>query len=213
VSAAPKVSPVSAKQRVADKANLVKARAAQKGKPRTARQKAASRQNLVKARAAQTARREGKKPVKAKTAQAPYSQLGLDPGRELPTESPVSLHVLPLCAAVAVAGSLYQQCGAEATRQQIWELYQRTGDGPIAGVLEAVAEHGLAGWRLSGFEPATPDRFFPGLVCGIRLGTGYHAVLAVPGGMRSWGMVLPLAGTPEEAWILDWEETCVRPAA
>jgi phage tail protein X len=195
VSAAPRAAAQTPKQHAASIGNLVKARAAQRRSGalhhHTAKQQAASRQNLVKARSAQRARRSGKTYKPAKNAKAPCGAAGL--------------HSLPLCAAVAVAASLAWAGGPEAGHGQVWELYQRTGPGPVADVLEAVAEHGLAGWRLASFEPACPDLYFPGLVYGIQLSIGYHAVLSTRHGMLSWGMVLPLLGTPEEAWILGWE--------
>lgn len=189
--------------------NLVKARAAQRRSGalhhHTARQKAASRQNLVKARAAQKSRRSGKTPVSHKAAQAPYPQLNLGLPALVPNESGDSLHLLPLCAAVAVAASLREQTGIVIPDESLLAWHESVQGGRICDLLEAAAGHGLAGRRLLSYEPAAPDLFFPGLVYGIRLSTGYHAVLTTRGGMLSWGMVLPLLGTPEEAWILEWE--------
>lgn len=220
MSAAPRATHQSPKQRAASVGNLVKARAAQRRSGalhhHTARQKAASQRNLVRARAAQSSRRSGKTPVSRKAAQVPSPvTLGtgcLDWRSDPRLDGPGSLHSLPVCAAIAVAGSLWQQHGVVATIRQVWDLYQLAGDGPVSGVLEAAAEHGLAGRRLVSFQPADPDLFFPGLVCGVQLSLGYHAVLTTRGGMLSWGMVLPLLGAPEEAWILDWEDPCERSA-
>jgi hypothetical protein len=33
---------------------------------------------------------------------------------------------------------------------------------------------------------------------------GYHAVLAHPYGMVSWGWVMAWSGEPQEAWELQW---------
>jgi hypothetical protein len=202
VSAAPRASAQSPKQRAASVGNLVKARAAQRRSGalhhHTAKQQAASRQNLVKARSAQKSRRAGKTPVSSKTAQAPWGDGGL--------------HSLPVCAAVALAASLWQQTGITVPDGDILALGDNLAGGCLGDYLEAAAEHGLAGRRLRAFEPASPDLFFPGLVYGIQLPTGYHAVLSVQAGMLSWGTVLPLLGTPEEAWILDWEIPDDKPA-
>jgi hypothetical protein len=202
MSAAPRASTQSPRQRAASIGNLVKARAAQRRSGalhhHTARQKSASRQNLVKARAAQSSRRSGKTPAVRKAAQAPWGDDGL--------------HSLPLCAAVAVAASLREQTGIVVPDADILALGDNLAGGCLGDYLEAAATVGLAGRRLLSFEPAAPDLFFPGLVYGIQLSIGHHAVLTTRGGMLSWGRVLPLLGTPEEAWILDWEEPCERAA-
>jgi hypothetical protein len=210
MAAQPKVSHITAKQRAADKANLVKARAAAAHKPRTARQKVAARQNLVKARAAQRSRRGGKTPVARKKAAAPLNlQLNLAPEagdttrNRFPLQVP-GLHLLPVCAAVAVAASLQMQCGVIATAAEILDLYQQAGVTAIGTVLEAAAGYGLAGRRLARFTPLDPELCLDGLVCGIQLPYGYHAVCTAEDGMLSWGMLLPLAGIPEEAWLLEW---------
>lgn len=198
---APKASAthLTGKQLAADRANLKKARAVARLLPRTSKQKNASRHNLVKARAAQRARRGGKTPVGKKSAQAPDDSLrfGVRQGE-------VSLHSLPVCAAVAAAASLQQWTGITASLADIWELYLRAGESTLAVTLEAVAEHGLAGARLESFQEIDPCYLAPGLLYGIRLAAGYHAVLSAPGGMLSWGSVIPLAGEPEEAWLLEW---------
>ena len=191
------VSPhhITAKQLAADRANLKKARAAQKGKKRTAKQIAASRQNLVKARAAQKARRQGKKFVTKKQAQAPDSR-----------ETSALLHLLPACAPVALAEHLRFWTGAHIPDEEILALHRMLGGGAtVTDVFEAAAER-----EFCGFRPDTWTRCdvstqgVPGLIYGLTVTAGYHAVLAVPGGMRSWGLVLPWPGEPEEAWHLEW---------
>lgn len=191
------VSHVSAKARAADKANLKKARAVARLLPRTGKQKAASRQSLVKARAAQKARRSGKGAVTAKKPAAP-APAGYEPGMDL--------HSLPVCAAVAMAASLQAWGGAVASVAEIIGLYERAGAVTLGGMCEAVAELGLAGWRLSWFAPADLAIPWPGMVYGVQLDAGYHAVLRTPAGLASWGLEIPLAGSPEEAWMLEWEE-------
>lgn len=194
VAAAPKVSHQTPKQHAASVNNLRKARAVARLKPRTAKQKAASRLSLVKARAAQKARRGGKTPVAAKKPQAPDLLTGQ------------GIHSLPVCAAVAAAASLQAWTGIIASAAEVWELYLRAGETSIAATLEAVAEHGLAGARLESFQAADPCYLAPGLLYGVQLAIGYHAVLSAPGGMLSWGNVIPLAGEPEEAWLLEWKD-------
>ena len=34
---------------------------------------------------------------------------------------------------------------------------------------------------------------------------GYHAVLAHPYGMISWGLLMARSGEPREAWALQWD--------
>jgi hypothetical protein len=214
VSAAPRVTHQSPKQHAASVSNLVKARAAQRRSGalhhHTARQRAASRQNLVRARAAQASRRGGKTPVSSKSAQAPLAvtlEAGCPGWRTDPQlDSPGSLHSLPVCAAVAVAASLREQTGIVIPDESLLAWHESVQGGRICDLLEYASVEGLAGRRLVSFQSADPDLFFPGLICGIWLSIGYHAVLTTRGGMLSWGMVLPLLGTPEEAWILDWEE-------
>lgn len=186
---------LSSKQLAANKANLAKARAAQKGKPRTAKQIAASRHNLAAARAAQKARKSKKQGVTPKKAQAPL--LGSD----------LWLHAYPVCGAVAVAASLQAWTGLMIADGEIWDLFRRAGEAPIAQVLETAQEYGLAGWRLASFEPADPGIFHPALLYGVQLAHGYHAVVAAAsGGLLSWGLEIPLQGEPSEAWMLEWAE-------
>ena len=190
------VKPRSAAQIAAGRAWAAAGRAAQVGKPRTAKQIAASRANLVKARAAQSAQAAGKKYVSAaKTATAPLA---------VPRETPL-LDSLPACAAAALAEHLWYWTGTAVTDEEVLALHELAGGhgAPIAEVLEAAAEHGLGGWRpdtWTGYaEPV------PGLLCGLQLAAGYHAVLALPRGMLSWGMILPWPASPEEMWHLEWQ--------
>jgi hypothetical protein len=199
MAAAPKVSHVSAKQLAADKANLRKARAVAKKLPRSGKQKAASRQNLVRARSAQKARRHGKKYAPAKKPQAPP-----DSGSWCDVYAEGALHSLPVCAAVAMAASLQAQSGVTASAAEITGLYELAGAVSLEGMCEAAAGLGLAGWRLSWFGPADAEQAVPGLVYGLQLPWGYHAVLGHPAGVVSWGRVLPWMAAPAEAWHLEW---------
>jgi hypothetical protein len=191
---------ITAKQLAADKANLKKARAAQKGKPRTAKQKAASRQNLVKARAAQKARRAGKKFVTKKQAQAPDSR----ETSAVPTGQ--NIHLIPSCAAVALAEHLHFWTGTAVPEKKILELHGVLGGGAlITDVFEAAAELSFCGFRPDTWTRCdVSTEGVTGLIYGLTVTAGYHAALAVPGGMLSWGLVLPWPGEPEEAWHLEW---------
>ena len=198
MAAVQKVSTITAKQRAADVANLKKARAALKGRPRTAKQQAASRRNIAVARAAQKARAAGKAPAAGKRPAAPVPDTWsrLDPG----------LHVLPVCGPVALAEHLLAATGTAASASGIITLWQAAEGTTLPELFEAARELGLDGNRLASFEPCDPDCGAPGLVYGIRLGRGYHAALSAPGGgMISWCRLLRRAGTPEEAWHLEWE--------
>jgi hypothetical protein len=206
-----KVSHLTAKQLAADKANLARARAAQKGKPRTAKQVAASRRNLAKARAAQKARRSGKSKVTAKKAAAPqvnldFRELGAsEPGFSLDLPGGRNIHLLPACAPVALAEHLAFWTGIIPSAAEILTLHAKSsGQCTVADLLELASAEGLAGIRLESYRRCDPDLAVPGWLYGTDTRWGYHAVLALPGGMASWGQVLPLAGTPREAWHLEW---------
>jgi hypothetical protein len=111
-----------------------------------------------------------------------------------------------------MAASLREQTGIAVPDERLLTWSESVQGLRLADLLECASVEGFAGCRLVSFREADPDLFFPGLVCGIRFSPGYHAVLTVQAGMLSWGMVLPLLGTPEEAWILNWEEPCERAA-
>jgi hypothetical protein len=199
VSAVQKASKVTPKQIAADRANLAKARLALKGRGRTAKQLAASRRNLAKARSAQKARRSGKTAVAAKGAkkpQAPLPDAGL-------------LHRLPLCGPAATAEHLAVFTGICVPDESVLKLWRQSGQPSIGGLLEYLAAEGFPGTgvKLAHFEQCDPDAGAPGLIYGVQLGRGYHAVVGYPdNAMASWGMLLRRAGTPEEAWWLEWED-------
>jgi hypothetical protein len=185
---------LTAKQLSADRSNLSKARAAAHVKPRTAKQKAASRHNLNKARAVQKARRSGKTPVAAKKPQAPL---------DLPAGG--NIHLLPACAPVALAEHLAWQSGVYATVDEILALHRiSSGQLTLDGLLELAAAEGFAGMRLESFQRCDPDLLVPGWIYGLDTRGGYHAALAHPAGMVSWGSLLPWPGAPREAWHLTW---------
>lgn len=206
MAAQPKAKPVAkhhitAKQLAADRANLKAARAAAAQKSRSAKQKAASRLNLAKARAAQHSRRKGKKAVAPKKAAAPVP-------RETDLLTGQNLHSLPVCASVALAAHLAWWTGAVASAPEILALNAvLSGASLISDAIEAADEYGFCGFR--------PDRWarcdvstqgVPGLIYGLPVLTGYHAVLALPAGMLSWSLSLPWPGEPAEAWHLEWAD-------
>jgi hypothetical protein len=201
MAAAPKGSHVSAKARAADVANLRKARAVEKKKPRTARQKAASRQSLVKARAAQKSRRGGKKYVPAKKPQAPPDTAARC-GVSIQEASP--LHLLPVCGPSALAAHLAWMTGIAAADEEILVLHEQTRGTTLAELCEYAAAEGFAGAVLESFRPCDPEQDVPGLIYGLPLPWGYHAVLGHPAGVVSWGRVLPWPAAPAEAWHLEW---------
>jgi hypothetical protein len=196
VATAPKVSHQTPKQHAASVANLRKARAAQKGKARTAKQKAASRRNLGKARAAQKARRGGKTAVAPKKAAAPVSR-----------ETSSLLHLLPACAPVALAAHLAWWHGIEIPDEEILALHRALGGAAaIPETIEAAAEYGFCGWRPDTWTRCdVSTQGVPGLIYGLTVPTGYHAVLALPAGALSWSVPVSWPGEPSEAWHLEWE--------
>lgn len=197
MAVAPKVSHITAKQRAADVANLRKARAVARKLPRTGKQKAASRHNLVKARAAQKSRRSGKQAaVKPQKTAAPDSR-----------ETSPLLHLLPACAPAALAAHLLWWTGAEVSDDEILALHRVLGGAAtVPDTIEAAAEHGFCGFRPDSWARCDVSiQGVPGLIYGLAMPTGYHAVLALPAGVLSWGTVLSWPGEPAEAWHLEWE--------
>jgi hypothetical protein len=189
-------------QLAAARKNLVKARAVLKSRhSRSPAQVAASRRNLAIARAAQKARASGKTPAAAKTPvaakKATAALLRDDQG----------LHGLPACAAVAAAEHLAAYTGILVPDQAVLDLHNRVQPASIAVLLEYLRAEGFPGSeeKLAYYERCDPDSGTPGLIYGVQLGRGYHAVMSYPGAMASWGMLLARAGTPEEAWWLEWE--------
>jgi len=206
-------SHITPKQLAADRANLKKARSVAKGLPRSARQRAASRHNLVHARAAKAARKHGVRYVSPVTARRPKAASLIFSGNPAwpypPSGVPEApwLHSLPVCAAVAVAASLQYWTGVTATLDDILDLHAKSsGETTLPELLELIAVEGFAGRILDSFHYASPDRAVPGLLYGLAVPAGYHAVLATADGVLSWGQELPWPGAPEEAWLLDWGE-------
>lgn len=116
------------------------------------------------------------------------------------------LHDQPVCAAVAIAEHLTAMTGVSVADAEVLGLARAADGGCFEDFLCAAVYNGpLGGVQLGGYWQCDEDLFVPGLVYGVEMLGGYHAVLAHPYGMVSWGMVLPLLGTPREAWHLDWE--------
>lgn len=201
MAAAPKVQAaaahphVTAKQLAADRQNLKKARAVARKLPRSGKQKNASRQNLVKARAAQKSRRSGKTAVAPKKAAANDSR-----------ETSPLLHLLPACAPVALAAHLAWWTGTEVPDDEILDFHGLLGGAvTIPEAIEAAAGYGFCGFRPDRWARCdVSNRGVPGLLYGLDVPTGYHAVLALPAGALSWGAPVPWPGEPREAWHLEW---------
>lgn len=198
MATAPKAAHQTARQHAASVANLRKARAVARKLPRTGKQKAASRHNLVKARAAQKSRRSGKQAtVKPQKAAANDSR-----------ETSPLLHLLPACAPVALAAHLRFWTGAEASDEEILALHRALGGAAtIPDAIEAAAEYGFCRFRPDTWTRCdVSTRGVPGLIYGLGVPTGYHAVLALPAGALSWGAPVSWPGEPAEAWHLEWED-------
>jgi hypothetical protein len=168
---------------------------AKTGKPpaRSKAQRQATLRFAAAGRAAQARKRNHLKPL-AKTK----------PALALPGSG---LHDLPVCGPVAIAEHLLAATGVYATDDQIIDLANRTPGGCLADYLEQAATGGLAGVRLARFCRCDCELAVPGLVYEVQFRTGYHAVLMLPGGMLSWGMLLPVTGRSLEAWALNWDDS------
>lgn len=111
---------------------------------------------------------------------------------------------LPSCAAVAVAEHLYAATGICAADADVVALYERTRGGSLEDVIEAAC-YGFSGAvHVEGFWPCDAELTAEGLIYGVAMLGGYHAVLSHPLGMLSWGQLWPRLGIPAEAWHLEW---------
>jgi len=115
----------------------------------------------------------------------------------------------PCCAATAIATHLYLFRGIMATADDILALHAAGGgDGTHGALLPdllELASGGFAGTRIASFFPVEDDTL-PGLVTGLRLPGGAHAVLSLGGAACvSWGQVVPATGRDGEAWWAEWE--------
>ena len=166
---------------------------AKTGKPpaRSKRQHQAALKWAASGRAAQARSRAHLKPLPKTT-----------PALALPG---YGLHDLPVCGPVAIAEHLLAATGVYATDEQILDLAARAPDGCLADYVVEAASGGLAGVRLARFWRCDDESAVPGYLCGVRFRGGYHAVLMYPGGMLSWGMIMPVAGVPLECWWLEWD--------
>lgn len=143
--------------------------------------------------------------VTAQKATAPANpQLNLDLPGEGTTKTPFYLYLLPACAPVALAAHLAFMTGVRASVADILALHEQLGPVTISDMLEAVAAAGFAGMTLENRVRCDADLPVPGLLAGLRLRAGYHAIVTLPAGMASWGMVLPRPGALAEAWQLRW---------
>jgi hypothetical protein len=122
--------------------------------------------------------------------------------KPLPKKQP-TLGELP-CAPAAIAEHLFAATGVAVPDADILALGENMPGGCLWEYLEAAATAGLGGVRLAGFWQCDEDLFIPGLVYGVGMLGGYHAVLSHPRGLVSWGLLLPRLGVPREAWHLEW---------
>lgn len=217
-------SSLTKKQHAQAVAAAAKGRAAQKathayekkhGLPvQTKAQQKASKQNIVRARAAQKARRAGKPYVSVKKPKARMPGLGqllMQQNLNLPgagtSKAADYLNLLPACGPVAVAAQLeYVFPWLAVDPAEVLGLHERLGVVSLPNLFEAVAEAGLAGMRLDTWTRCDEDVPVPGLVYGLTVPGGYHAVVAHPAGVLSWGGLMPWPGRPDDAWHLEWRE-------
>jgi hypothetical protein len=116
---------------------------------------------------------------------------------------------------VAVAAHLAAFTGSYVPDGSVLELAELARDATMDGLLELVRAEGFPGTgeKLAHFERCDPGTEVPGLVYGLQLPQGYHAVLAHPDGPGaiSWGLLVPWCvllhdgAAPAEAWWLEWE--------
>lgn len=218
MSAVPAKKPRSAAQVAAGKEFAAAGRAAQakaraKGKKPSAAQHKAAQKWASAGRAAQAARRAGKKvPVKAVRRAAAFTRFADHPGSPAYWLGACDTEY-PACPVIAVANHLLAATGIAMTEKEILALYQ-LADGSDDGVvishlLETIHGHTLefsgGSVRLAGFCQVDENLILNGYIVGLRLPHVGHAVVAHPGGMVSWGQVMPWEGVAEEAWAVEWE--------
>jgi hypothetical protein len=190
------------------------AQAAAMASPRTAKaahaKASASARKAAVTRKRNAALRKAGKVVPAQKAK----RAAVAPDAARPGLVPGFNDLYPTCSAVAVASHLFAASGIMMPDEEIWHLHRLAGgtadDGvPIEDVLEAAREYPVRGTalqaRLRSFFRTDLNVIAPGLIVGISLPHDGHAVVTQPGGMVSWGWLLPLNGEPEEAWALEWE--------
>ena len=227
MAVAPKKKKLSPAQVRADSAFAAAGRAAQartraaaikktgKPPPRSKAQVAASTRAAAAGRASQAAAKAARaggravvpKAAKAKAAIAPKPLL-VRPGSAWPTGCN---DVVPTCAATAVACHLQAATGITMSDEDIVKLHELAGGATgatISNVLEAMSAHwscfGHDRIRLLSYFRADEQFILAGMVVGLQFSHAGHAVLSVPGGMISWGQLMPWAGEPDEAWCLEW---------
>jgi|SRR5215472_274647 len=176
------------------------------GPPQSKAQQAATKKWQRAGVAAQAARRQGKTPAKPKPRAAVMPQeFALYQSASWVTGCN---ELMPTCSATAVANHLFAAMDYEAAEFEVYGLHRKAGGdegATIESVLEAVSCYGLGPYKLRRFFRTDQDVIICGLVVGINLPHGRHAVLSHPAGMVTWGQVVPWEGEPEEAWALEWE--------
>ena len=118
--------------------------------------------------------------------------------------------ILPCCSSVAAANSLYAVTGWRVADDDVYALHfaaggtAETGAG-LARVMETLADHGLAGVRISG--AVLVDAFPHGAVAGVLVpGWEWHAVAVAGAQAASWGTLLSgeVLEYAHEVWALEW---------
>ncbi len=105
--------------------------------------------------------------------------------------------VYPTCMATAVANSLLLETGIRVSDEAVLELHLRAG-GDQDGATAADVLHELYCGGIGGIRPRSVG---PGLSV---IAFGPHAAAVTPGGLVTWGMLVPFAAGFDDAWAIDW---------
>ena len=103
----------------------------------------------------------------------------------------------PTCMATAVANSLLLTTGIRVSDEAVLDLHLRAG-GDQVGATAVDVLHELYCGGIGGIRPRSVG---PGLSV---IALGPHAAAVTPGGLVTWGTLVPFAAGFDDAWGIDW---------
>ena len=114
------------------------------------------------------------------------------------------------CTSVAIANSLFIHTGHKVTYEELQEFGDITEDLTILDSLEMAKRVGVGGIKPSDYEPVSPARICPGVIVGLDLSRGRHAVVLGENGIVTWGREIAMTNyffdRITEAWLVEWPQ-------